>query len=114
MSEEDIREHARVVAAEEVASQLKTVNKTMAFKSLRNLIILSFTIISTTWSAAWIVNTTLHDLKDSTNRIEGALNYKVSETQFTSWANALDKQNRNKLPGGLEVPDPAAYKEPKP
>jgi hypothetical protein len=109
MSEEEresIREGARVYAAEVVREHLEITEKTRIKATLRQTIAIIASIIIGVAAAC----TFLNRLLNGQERIEQTMGYMVPQSQFSSWANALDKANRNLPPHGLTVPDTYQYR----
>ena len=95
-------ETAKAIAVEAVKTHLQSVEKKKFALSVGTAILVVGSIVSGTW----ICNNTLHDLKDSTARIDSKLTYRVSVNQFRDWALKLERSNRNITPGrDLTVPD---------
>ncbi len=100
MSEADLKR----VAVEAVRQQLELSEKTRVKTSVANAVAICVTIIGATWAASWGIQNYLHDIRDGQSRIEMALSYKVSVSQFAAWANQLERANRTTVPT-LIVPD---------
>jgi hypothetical protein len=110
MSFDEITEHAKKVATEEVARRVEISEKTRLRMSLFTAIAVCLTIIGATWAASWGIQNYLHQIQDGQADIVKAMEYRVPEQQFTSWAYALQNANRPIPAVGLIVPDPAQFK----
>ena len=106
MSEQDLHEQAKRVAVETVAQHLELNEKTRVKTTVRQLISLFIVVIMATISVCAFLNR----LSNGQDRIEHALSYAVPESQFSDWANALDKANREIPPHGLNVPDTRTFR----
>lgn len=101
MSTEEM-ETAKAIAVEAVKTHLQSVEKKKFALSVGTAI----SVVGAIAWGTWICNNTLHDLRDSTARIDSKLTYRVSVTQFKDWALHLERANRNLAPGkDLTVPD---------
>jgi len=114
--EEIIRQHAKEVADEAVKSALeardaerkraleindKTIVRTSAQNAARIIVAI---IVGTLTVSAFMYRIVLGQ-----DRMQSAIEELVPQSQFASWATALDHQNRNLGGVGIIVPDPADY-----
>ena len=108
---EDERNEIKRAAAEAVAKHLEISDKDRVKLSIKTAVAICLTIVGATWSAAWVVGSYLNDIRAGQERIESALNYKVSYGQFSEWVTQLDRQNRQTVPS-LIVPLPERASSP--
>jgi hypothetical protein len=103
---ESIREGVRIYATEAVREHLEISEKTRIKATLRQTIAIIAAIVIGVAAAC----TFLNRLVNGQDRIEVTMGYMVPQSQFSSWANALDKANRDLPPHGLTVPDTYQYR----
>jgi hypothetical protein len=81
----------KAIQVEAVRKHLEISDKTRIRTSLGTAGAVCMAIIG----AAFSVTHYLDKISESQERIEASLTYKVSKTEFSDWANQLDKVNRN-------------------
>jgi hypothetical protein len=96
MSDDEIK----AAAVEAVRQHLELSDKTRVRMSIKMAITVCFTIIG----ATWVMSRYMLAITNGQERLEAALNSKVSYAQFEAWTRQLDRMNRVSMPA-MVVPE---------